>query len=325
MEDTKEIRKFIRCVLKRPSRLPEVIQIEITNRCNLHCPMCPRNRMHLPIKDMAYETFERVVSRIPKADAVILSGWGEPLLHPDFFRMVRLINETLPKTSVRFTTNGVLLDAENRSQIFKRHIARVSVSIDELPLSCSDEDQIGHSGTERVLENVTGFIEERGDRKRPKIWLQSVMQRGGAKKIEDLIEFAGQVGIDSINLVRLDVRNNPDLTRPDWEEERQIIKRAKGAAKRANIRLFCINDRNLAIRLAGHFDTYCLRADHYVYIDVDGNVTPCCSLRDYRCGNLLETPLSEIWVNERFRAFRRDQAKICEDCDAMRYRYADAL
>jgi MoaA/NifB/PqqE/SkfB family radical SAM enzyme len=277
--------------------------------------------MNLPITDMAYETFEKIISRIPKADAVILSGWGEPLLHPDFFEMVRLINEALPRVSVKFTTNGLLLDEETRKQIFNHRIARVSISIDQLPPISSDKGQIGHPTSDEVLQNVSRLVKERGSRKQPQIWLQSVIQRNGASKIDDLIEFAGRTGIDGVSLVRLEIRDNPGLPRPDWEEEREIIRGAKITAKRAGVRLFCINDHNPAMRLAGHFDKYCLRTDDSLYIDVEGNVAPCCSLRDYRCGNLGERSLSEIWNNQRFEKFRKNQPRICDGCDALTYKY----
>jgi len=56
-------------------------------------------------------------------------------------------------------------------------------------------------------------------------------------------------------------------------------------------------------------------------VDLDGNVTPCCNLRWYVCGNLLKQDLREIWKGRKFQEFRMNQKAICDGCDALKYRY----
>jgi radical SAM protein with 4Fe4S-binding SPASM domain len=72
--------------------------------------------------------------------------------------------------------------------------------------------------------------------------------------------------------------------------------------------------------------SYTLCHHPWVHITVDfmGRVVPCCrDLRsEYVCGNLLETPMREIWNNRRFVALREalvnerpDDINICAKCD----------
>ena len=330
-------KKFLRCLGKRPRRSPAVVQIEITNRCNLHCAMCPRLKMDLPLRDMAYETFEAMISNLPEVEVMILTGWGEPLYHPDFFHFVALTNRSLSKAEVRFTTNGLLLDAEHRAEIFHHRIGRINVSMEGLPKVLETENRrsktgnkppasspqpqpIGHAHPAVAMENVAALIREREDRTYPSIWLHSVIQRHGLEELQSLIRWAGKVGVDGFNLFRLTVQHDPTLHRPDWEEEQRIIQEAKTLAKASGLQWFCMNAPTLILRAAGHFDRYCLRSDDYVYIDLEGYVTPCCNLRAYRCGNVLEQDLQTIWSNRRFEAFRTNPPEMCERCDALTYR-----
>jgi radical SAM protein with 4Fe4S-binding SPASM domain len=54
----------------------------------------------------------------------------------------------------------------------------------------------------------------------------------------------------------------------------------------------------------------------------DGKVVPCCYDKDadHQQGNLLEEPLSEIWKNQNYIAFRkqvlknRTETEICKNC-----------
>lgn len=73
-------------------------------------------------------------------------------------------------------------------------------------------------------------------------------------------------------------------------------------------------------------DRYTLCHHPWVHIVVDfkGNVVPCCrDLRsEYICGNLLETPMHEIWNGDRFVRLRQalvdkkpDEINICGKCD----------
>jgi len=110
MDFIKNVKKFIRCVRKSCSPFPEEIQLEVTNRCNFKCKMCPREKMNLPEKDMSIDTLDKIIKNLIRPYRFILTGWGEPLLHPHFFEIVIKIREKFPSAKIDFTTNGILLD-----------------------------------------------------------------------------------------------------------------------------------------------------------------------------------------------------------------------
>ena len=83
--------------------------VEITDNCNLRCPVCfadsgPHRTQHKP-----FEIIERMLDAVVRnegtADVVQLSG-GEPTLHPDFFRIVAAARAR-PIRHLMVNTNGI--------------------------------------------------------------------------------------------------------------------------------------------------------------------------------------------------------------------------
>jgi len=112
------------------------------------------------------------------------------------------------------------------------------------------------------------------------------------------------------------------VERPSWEEEHLILQTIKKYGRKKNVKVKCVNDQNFIIRIAGHFDKFCLKLDNTVYITVDGKITPCCILREYILGDVTEKPIVQIWQGHKMREFRKTKSKtICKKCDALKYYY----
>ena len=43
---------------------PRQVQIEITNRCNMDCPMCPREDLNIELEHMDWSKFVTVVDKL---------------------------------------------------------------------------------------------------------------------------------------------------------------------------------------------------------------------------------------------------------------------
>ncbi len=93
------------------------LQIEVTTHCNARCAYCPHTlyqsswqSRHLPLP-----VFQGLLPVLRKTKLVYLQGWGEPLLHPDFFTMVALARQR--GCQVGTTTNATLLTGAVIEQI----------------------------------------------------------------------------------------------------------------------------------------------------------------------------------------------------------------
>ena len=112
----------------RSARLT-TLNIEVTNRCNLRCVYCPVNRSMVREKtDLPFELFAELLERTPTLRTLLPFQWGEPLLHPRIFEMLRLASTKGIRTYV--TTNGTRLDRSERDQILQSGLQRLTVSVD---------------------------------------------------------------------------------------------------------------------------------------------------------------------------------------------------
>lgn len=318
----RKLGKAYRLLFKKRSALPEVFWFEVTNRCNLDCGMCPRQKINAPIKDMGMDVFKSALDKIPSARHVFLTGWGEPLAHKDFPDMVSMVRKKLPKAGINFTTNGYLLTKENISKVIGMNVAKISVSIEKISPDNGDSWP-GHPVNSGVVENIKELISQRAGRKFPVVRIQTVMLKNQWKELSELITFSGDAGIDEIALIRPNKFSEALIERPGFEEELDIIRRARLAAARAGVKLVSLNSRNILSKIFTHFDRYCPWTDNIIYINVDGEATPCCNLRGLQFGSLVKMPLKDVWNSEGFSDFYKNQGSYCRGCDSIKFRQVD--
>lgn len=314
--------KFARLALRRRAALPTEVQVEITNRCNLSCPMCPHTFGNLPLSDMPPARFERILDQVPFATDVILTGWGEPLYHKDFLALLDACRARRPGARVRFTTNGTLLSEERAREVLARGVSRVAFSFDEVPAEGAGET-LGHVPSKTALANAGRFCAMR-EGTGCRVHYQVAILPDNGKDILALIEHAAHTDADAVALVRLETWNRPELKRPDLAEERKIIAEAKAHGRDSGVPVYCLNDHAWILKVATHDDALCLKTDNSVYIDVRGNITPCCNLRDLSFGNVESATVAEVWRGVGFRGFFKDQRPACGGCDALQARHFGA-
>jgi MoaA/NifB/PqqE/SkfB family radical SAM enzyme len=110
-----------------PCPAPLAVELHLGTACNLACPEC----ISRPILDTARFEPERALSLAQElvdlgVRSVVLSGGGEPLLHPSAGSVLRVLAEGGVTTSL--VTNGTLL--ERHFDAVVQHPRRVWVSID---------------------------------------------------------------------------------------------------------------------------------------------------------------------------------------------------
>src|SRR5882724_1283608 len=89
--------------------LPVEYIVETTAKCNLYCPMCPRETHKQPKADMADEIFERLVDGAAKTgEHMMLIGLGEPFMDRKIFDRIEYCEQH--GVSTLLSTNGTFLD-----------------------------------------------------------------------------------------------------------------------------------------------------------------------------------------------------------------------
>jgi hypothetical protein len=102
------------------------IAVELTNRCNLRCAMCPMNKLGRPDADMPWELVEKVAADF-KANGMVVSWMhemGDPLLYPRLAAAIDLF----PGCSV--STNAMLLDEAIGRELADSTLRRIRLCVD---------------------------------------------------------------------------------------------------------------------------------------------------------------------------------------------------
>ena len=312
---------------------PERIQVEITNRCNYTCGMCPRESFNLPEKDISFDLFKKIIDRLaPFSEKgletsynITLTRWGEPLLHP---ALVDMIVYTKDKGhNVGVTTNGLLL-APFIEEFIGKSLDKLTISLDSVEEGIEVKES--HPSNKVVQKNIESLIRSRGDRKKPMITIQITMH--GKQQCLETIKYAGEAGADRVYLVRLNIPFGMNsFKRPNLEEELEIYKESEEIAKKYGLQVdnnFTAFDNQLLRSLYKKLrpvmyrsDKYCPKPYDYLYINIDGRATPCCDLPRYEVGNVFKQSIDEIWHGENMQYFREHQNDVCGTCDALRLKH----
>ena len=128
-----------------PSLAPMFYQLEITTRCNFDCFYCAGRDM--PQQDMSWDTFIRIIDRIPGQGSVVsLQCEGETSLHPKFEAMGQHV---ATRGHQAYTIlNESRVDAERLSRLFPT----IGVSVDTLNEQLAQD--IGRHNLPKVLRNI---------------------------------------------------------------------------------------------------------------------------------------------------------------------------
>ncbi|MBJ6749846.1 radical SAM/SPASM domain-containing protein [Geomonas anaerohicana] len=317
----KELKRFVEP--DKPRWLPARVQIEVTNMCNLSCPSCSNSRDSGKGKHLDREELFVVLDRIPKVPRVLMSGIGEPLMHPDFFGLVDMLARR--DMTCEFITNGTLLTAANREAILARE------SIRSLLVSCDstrpERFQALRRGAnhERWQESIVALNAQRTSR-RPRTLqarMISVISRENIDELEDLVRCAARLGFDGLDLMNLiPIDAEAAAMRLSPEQEAGIDDdglKEMGRKLGVHVCRYCV--ARPTHPPAGMLR--CLDPWEYIFIRSNGDVYPCHVLFDSQrtvaLGNILQQELAEIWDGDAFRDFRLASARgdnaLCRDCN----------
>ena len=112
---------------ERVAALPVEYIVETTAKCNLYCPMCPRETHRQPKEDMTDEIFERLVRESGRsAEHMMLIGLGEPFMDRKIFDRIEYCARH--GISTLLSTNGAFLDEKTASRLLETPLEHITLS-----------------------------------------------------------------------------------------------------------------------------------------------------------------------------------------------------
>jgi radical SAM protein with 4Fe4S-binding SPASM domain len=271
--------------------LPVEYIVETTAKCNLYCPMCPRETHKQPKADMAEDAFQRLVREAGNtAEHMMLIGLGEPFLDPRIFERIEFCHRH--SISTLLSTNGTFLDERYAGRVLDSPLEQITLSFDGARKETFEFYRKGAS-FEKVRDNFVRFARLKHERRsRLQVIVQMVLMEGNASEMSDFLAFWKAVpGVDQVR-IKADETN---LMRPD----------------------------------AGHKPEEWRHPCHYLwrgpmYVKQNGDVYPCCQsymLDGAPAGNIGAQPLETIWNSESMQNMRRlhaagrgGEVDVCSRC-----------
>lgn len=302
--------------------------------CNCHCGMCDiwkgsdtKERLELGELEGWLEDFRRLRVR-----QVVLSG-GEPLLHPDLWRMCKLL-KSIP-AGITLLTNGMLLE---------RHAGEVARWCDETVVSLDGPPEI-HDQTRGVTGAFdrlsAGVAALKSAAPRHRVTARCTVQRRNFRQMAETVDAAWNMGLDGISFLAADV-SSAAFNRPEpWDKAQtsDIALNRQEAAEFAGVleefiaaheveyaagfiaeepaKLRRLARYYLALNGEGRFPPVSCNAPWVsAVVEADGSVRPC--FFHGVLGNVRERPLEAILNSPEAVAFRRNldvrRNSTCQRC-----------
>lgn len=198
------------------------LQLEITSRCNAHCPHCPRyspdGDLHPTLQlsewdvDLVHQNLE--ITSLVNLRAVVLEGdRGDPLMHTRIWDIIEFFVLAAPRARIRVITNGSIRNPQWWKKLGQRKFdnLQVTFSIDGL----EDTNHYYRVGLDfhKIMANAKSFIDN-GGRAR---W-KCLIFRHNEHQIPSIIERAESMGFECVDFIYPDsARFTPTWWDPDRE------------------------------------------------------------------------------------------------------------
>ena len=312
------------------AKLPLVLQVEVTERCNFNCIMCCRdareNVQHQLKNDLTYDMFSKLITEI-KPLYVIFTGLGEPLLSKELPNFIRLCkkHDILTKVFTNMSLmQGDMLEAflENPPDclIFSLHGATPE-SFGSITLT---------PDFNKCIANFENFLKRIG-RKKPEIRILYALQAKNLNDYNQMFDYLKKWNM----LDKFDLLLVYDFEIDD--EKRRVIPTSDEKKKNLNELSKSINNctqedkkrflkewREVLINIRKRKTIFnegpCTIPWIYAYVTAKGKVLPCCYLtnENYVMGCVYKKPFAEIWNGPEYKDFRkilRDNRRGLKECN----------
>lgn len=305
----------------RPRSNPQLLNIAITDMCNLGCKHCPRTyNDSIDLDQLDPKTVKDMIDEVSPETAKIQvsAGLGEPLLYDGIFDVIEHAKDN--NMRVRMMSNATVLDEEKAKRLLDLDIDHLAISLDGATPETYEKIRVG-ADFENVISNIDRFCTLR-DEHRSSVQTQLSPVLFVGENLEELprfIELANEIGVhkvgfndlipspemEGISTENLDTATDEKLERVEevFTETRQLA-----------------SELGVDLKLPTGETSACTEPWHMLTVTTTGKVRPCCT-GPYQnfVGDLAEEGIDEIWRGEAFIHWREQMLsdtpqKACVDC-----------
>ncbi len=280
---------------------PLTLTIESTAKCNLFCPMCLRERLYLPPKDMELPLFRKIIDEASEfLEFAVPYGLGEPLLNPEIFDMIAYCKKKGIPAGI--STNATVLNEDNSRRLIESGLDYIIFAFDGATRETYETYRKGAS-FDKVRDNIHAFLRiKRSMRSKIFCAVQMVALKENFQEAQAVTQMWSREGVEV--RIKKDEIHNEGSAIPGATTNRPAMR---------------------------HPCYHLWRGP--MYIHYDGTTFPCCYiLPEEAIGNVKRNNLKEIWNSEKMVRLREAHLRgdlrnyeACLRCPAARPLYPVAL
>lgn len=297
--------------------MPRRLVFELTNACNLNCIMCGRNAADFKPTMFQMDWFHYFEPMFDSIEEVTLMGWGEPTVHPDFIKMLEIID----KHSARkyFCSNGMNLDKLKKA-IFDYHVDVFAVSLDGATNETNSRIRRG-SDINKITENLREIVNYKKEHNLsyPHINFVFCAMKSNLHELPDMVRLAADIGINEVKAVY--------LTSFDEELAKEVLYDCQDEVKEVFDETAKLGEElGVLIKLphlqgedpAGeHPHKECFVSWRDFFLGSDGYIRPCMSTPVKFLEFDTNKPFMEMWNDKKYQWYREvvnDDQKMDAPC-----------
>jgi len=322
---------------------PEIVQFDITNKCNNNCLCCWNNSPLLgepsPEKkiekeyELPFDIVKHTINELREMGTKILffAGGGEPFIHPQIMEILRYAKECNMKIFIN--TNFTLIDKERAKEIVELKVDLIHVSL--LAGTAKTYTLVHPNKNEATFYNIIEVLQYIAELKReknqhlhnplPHINLYYVIFNKNYEDINNMVDLAISIKADSIEFTPIDViPGRTDILLLNKEQIKSITKDINYQLKRLEkynedepVKTYIEQSESFLKRinsksaLEGKYELNtitghpCYVGWAFARINANGDVNPCLKAHKITVGNIYEKPFRDIWNSPEEQIFRK--------------------
>jgi MoaA/NifB/PqqE/SkfB family radical SAM enzyme len=315
-----------------PQAGPRTVHIDVTNACNAACITCwdhspllvERRSVTWKKRRIDLAVFEELVADLAalgSVKAIILSGMGDPLVHPDIYDMIARVKQQGWHLTVM--TNLIAADIDRLAVL----------GVDQFLVGVHGATPVAYAAfhpgwDEREFFTLCRYLRRLGSTT-SRVRHVQVINRDTAPEFVDMVRFGAQFRADRVNFKLASLAGGTESCRITDEQRRWLVTEAVPEARAlaaelgvaTNLELFAqqlgagVDDDSATVPIA---DVGCFMGYVYTRITASLDVLYCCNT-EVVVGSLAGARFAELWRGDAWQALRDrlrrgDYFAGCERC-----------
>ncbi len=309
----------------------KIVFWETTGKCNLNCKYCRRisenygNELTTQDAKNFIDTLN-IIAKTQNQPVVLIFSGGEPLLRDDIFELANYAHQVNLPTAL--ATNGTLINRQIAQKLKSANFHRIAISIDGYNPETHDKI-INKPGSFELAINGIKLLQKNNIN----VQINSTISKINASYTDKILLLVQSLNVqawhifmfvpvgcgakldDSQKLSGTEIEN---ILHKIYQYSQQSSLQIKPTCLPQYYRILKQHGALSSQNLLHRYTRGCLAGINICFISAKGDVFPCGYL-PISAGNILETPLEEIWNNSQLFAKLRTFSNIKGKCGKCKY------